>query len=190
MRLGLALLVVTGAGTAAAEWKRHTIDDSSQGADGVRLRDVNGDGLLDIATGWEEGGQVKVYLHPGHHRVKQPWPTTIVGKVRSPEDAVFMDVDGNGIMDVVSSCEGQTRTVFVHWAPQSMDHYLEAKQWKTKAIPSGKTSHVDVRHTSGSQWQRLNRLDPRSKRNRCSGRVARGPRGSNGFERLEMAPDL
>ncbi|MCP4194102.1 MAG: hypothetical protein GY768_26125, partial [Planctomycetaceae bacterium] len=31
-------------------WQRHTIDDSSRGADGVRLMDVNGDGLMDIAT--------------------------------------------------------------------------------------------------------------------------------------------
>jgi hypothetical protein len=135
MCLGVALLLTAGARTANAEWKRHTIDDSSQGADGVRLRDVNGDGLLDIATGWEEGGQVKVYLHPGHDHVKQPWPSVIVGEVRSPEDAVFMDVDGNGIFDVISSCEGQTRSVFVHWAPQTTDHYLDAKQWKTEPIP-------------------------------------------------------
>ena len=32
------------------------IDASSRGADGVRLADVNGDGLMDITTGWEEGG--------------------------------------------------------------------------------------------------------------------------------------
>ena len=36
-------------------WTRHTIDNSSRGADGVRFLDVNGDGLEDIATGWEEG---------------------------------------------------------------------------------------------------------------------------------------
>ena len=117
------------------EWERHTIDQSSRGADGVRLQDVNGDGLMDIATGWEEGGQVKVYLHPGHQKVRQPWPSVIVGEVPSPEDAVFMDVDGNGMVDVVSSCEGKTRSVFVHWAPQHSKDYLDAKQWKTTTIP-------------------------------------------------------
>ena len=36
-------------------WPRHIIDNFSSGADGVRVADVNGDSLPDIATGWEEG---------------------------------------------------------------------------------------------------------------------------------------
>ncbi|MBM3891804.1 MAG: hypothetical protein FJ388_22030, partial [Verrucomicrobia bacterium] len=40
---------------AEAPWKMHFIDNTSRGADGVKLADVNGDGLLDIACGWEEG---------------------------------------------------------------------------------------------------------------------------------------
>ena len=47
-----------------AQWKRHIIDDSSRGADGVRVEDVNGDGYLDLTTGWEEGGVVRVTLNP------------------------------------------------------------------------------------------------------------------------------
>lgn len=37
-------------------WQRHTIDNSSLGAEGVRLRDINSDGRLDITTPWEQGG--------------------------------------------------------------------------------------------------------------------------------------
>ena len=40
-------------------WKRNTIDASSRGADGVRLADINGDGLLDIVTGWELRGTIQ-----------------------------------------------------------------------------------------------------------------------------------
>ena len=58
-----------------AEWNRHTIDDTSNGADGVRLEDVNGDGLMDIATGWEEGGLVRIYLNPGKDKVHSLWPS-------------------------------------------------------------------------------------------------------------------
>jgi hypothetical protein len=65
-------------------WPRHTIDDTSRGADGTRLADVNGDGLLDIATPWEEGGLIRVYVHPGLDKVKQPWPAVTVGKVAWP----------------------------------------------------------------------------------------------------------
>lgn len=116
-------------------WTRHTIDDTSRGADGVRLADVNGDGLMDIATGWEEGGRVRAYVNPGPKRAKEMWPSVTVGEVRSPEDAVFVDLDGDGAVDVVSSCEGKVKSMFVHWAPGKRDDYLRSGEWKTEAIP-------------------------------------------------------
>jgi len=126
---------------SAAPWKLHIIDNTSRGADGVRLKDVNKDGLPDIATGWEEGGVIRTYLNPGPKKVKQPWPHTEVGKVKSPEDAVFTDLDGDGNFDVVSSCEGKTRTLYFHWAP---DFGSKAKvvKWQTQALPvtAGKQS--------------------------------------------------
>src|ERR1700752_252896 len=60
-------------------WERHTVDSSISGADGVRLGDANGDGLPDIATGWEEGGVVRAYLHPGYAGVRKAWPSVQVG---------------------------------------------------------------------------------------------------------------
>jgi len=119
---------------SAAPWKMHIVDNTSRGADGVRLKDVNNDGFLDIATGWEEGGVIRTYLHPGLNKVKQPWPLTEVGKVNSPEDAVFVDLDGDGDFDVVSSCEGRTRSVFFHWSPEN-DPQNETLPWRTAAVP-------------------------------------------------------
>jgi len=116
-------------------WQRHTIDNSSRGADGVRMADVNGDGHLDITTGWEEGGVVRVYVNPGPSKAAAIWPAVTVGTVKSPEDAVFADLDGDGSEDVVSSCEGKTRTMFFHWAPKSPDEYLVSDSWKTEAVP-------------------------------------------------------
>jgi hypothetical protein len=146
MKFRIACLVVScialvaSIGLAADDrgmpWKRHTIDDSSRGADGVRLADVNGDGLLDIATGWEEGGKIRVYRNPGPKKSKQLWPAVTVGNVRSPEDAVFVDLDRDGAFDVVSSCEGRNRTMFVHWAPREKGQYLSEKHWTTEAIPA------------------------------------------------------
>jgi hypothetical protein len=119
-----------------AQWKRHTIDASSRGADGVRLADVNGDGLPDITTAWEEGGTIRVYLNPGPARARETWPAVTVGSVRSPEDAVFADLDQDGAMDVVSCCEGSCRTIYVHWAPSQLQRYLEPEAWKTEPIPA------------------------------------------------------
>ena len=122
-------------------WRRHTIDDSSRGADGVRLKDVNGDGLLDITTGWEEGGVVRVYLNPGPSRATEKWPAVTVGEVGSPEDAVFADLDSDGVFDVVSSCEGKVKTIWFHWAPGNRKKYLDPRAWVTRPLPAsvGKT---------------------------------------------------
>jgi hypothetical protein len=119
-----ALILLVVALAAPVPWKRHTIDNSSRGADGVRLADLNADGRPDIVTAWEEGGLVRIYLNPGKAELKRPWPNVTVGHVKSPEDAVAVDLDGDGAIDVVSSCEGQTRAVFVHWAPD----------WRTEAL--------------------------------------------------------
>ena len=121
---------------ARGQWKRHTIDNSSRGADGVRVADVNGDGHPDFTTGWEEGGIIRVTVNPGPAKVREKWPAVTVGKVSSPEDAVFVDLDGDGAHDVVSSCEGGNRSIFIHWAPKEKQKYLEAAAWTTEAFPA------------------------------------------------------
>ena len=76
----LFLVVLTAPASLSADpWKRHTIDQSSRGADGVRVADVNGDGQLDLVTGWEEGGVIRVYLNPGAKQSQRPWPAVTVG---------------------------------------------------------------------------------------------------------------
>ncbi len=132
----MLLGVLLPALAARASWHRHTIDHVSRGADGVRLADVNGDGWLDIVTGWEEGGIVRLCLHPGVEKVKLRWPAVTVGQVRSPEDALPFDVDGDGAIDVVSCCEGATRTIYVHWAPQDPDRQLDSTAWTTEPFPA------------------------------------------------------
>ncbi len=117
-------------------WARHTIDDSSLGADGVRLADINGDGRLDITSPWEQGGQVRVYVNPGPDGLRERWPAVTVGEVGDPEDAVFVDLDADGNMDVVSSCEGDTRSIFVHWGPEDREKLLEPDAWTTEELPA------------------------------------------------------
>ncbi len=128
--------VAAASGSSQNPWPRHVIDDSTRGADGIRLADVNGDGLPDITTGWEEGGAVRVYLNPGPVKAKEKWPAVTVGHVGDVEDAVFVDLDGDGAVDVVSSCEGKTRSMFIHWAPKGRERYLDEKAWRTEPLPA------------------------------------------------------
>lgn len=118
-----------------ARWKRHVIDQSSRGADGVRLADVNHDGYPDIVTGWEEGGVTKICLHPGYPLVKKTWPNVTVGPALNVEDALFVDLDADGRMDVVSCCEGSQQSMIVHWGRSGP--LLSQDAWETvEVIPS------------------------------------------------------
>jgi hypothetical protein len=117
-------------------WNRHVIDNSSHGADGTKLGDLNGDGLLDITTAWEEGGITRVYLNPGPALAKTPWPQVTVGSTVRAEDAVFADLDGDGFPDIVSSTEAQSQQVLVHWAPRSPAALLDPGAWRQDTFPA------------------------------------------------------
>lgn len=122
---------------AEAPWKRHVIDDGHRGADGVRLGDFNGDGLADVVTGWEESGLVRLYLNPGPQDSRSPWPAQTIASAKSPEDAVPIDVDGDGRLDIVSCHEGKQRQLLVHWnnAPSTnsdSDALLDKSNWTTE----------------------------------------------------------
>ena len=80
---------------AQQEWKMHTIDDTSFGADGTKIYDVNRDGYLDIISGWEQGNVARLYLNP--QQVDQDWPFI---EVPAPqvEDALVVDLDEDGFI--------------------------------------------------------------------------------------------
>ncbi len=118
--------------TARPVWRRHAIDATSIGADGVRLADVNRDGRPDVVTGWEEGGVVRLYLQPPRTDLMRPWPRATVGTVASPEDAVAADLDGDGRFEIISATEGKDRTLYVHTA-ETAD---PLGPWRTAAFPA------------------------------------------------------
>lgn len=118
------------------DWPLHIIDGSSQGADGAKLADFDGDGRLDIATGWEEGGLARVYLHPGPKQVKKAWPRFELGKTPSAEDAFFVNLDDDQDLEVVVLCEGKERSVIL------ADPVQGGKDWKQKKVLKKKMSFL------------------------------------------------
>ncbi|EON75395.1 hypothetical protein ADIS_4099 [Lunatimonas lonarensis] len=113
-------------------WKMHVIDNTSMGADGAKLADVNGDGFLDLVCGWEEGGVSRLYINPGDGTGQ--WPYI---EVPSPdvEDAFAVDLDGDGFMDLVTLSEGNHQRVTIHWAPADWDAYYDSEKWISQDIP-------------------------------------------------------
>ena len=131
------LLIVTLFATShisSQGWNQHTIDNSSSGADGVKLGDLNGDGLTDIVTGWEEGGITKLYLNPGNDKIKNEWPGVIVGQTKNVEDAVFADMNNDGTLDIVSCTENHSEKILVHFSPQK--DFLNPKNWHQLVLPA------------------------------------------------------
>lgn len=130
-----------------AAWQRYSIDASSRGADGVKLGDHNQDGLIDIVTGWEEGGVVRIYENPGPDRAREAWPHITVGEVRHVEEAIFVDLDGDGRQEVVSGSEGGTRTLY--W------HRPRDGGWRTVAFPATQNAQMWMQAVSldlDAQW--------------------------------------
>ncbi len=98
-------------------WTRHTIDNSSKGADGVRIVRRN---PLQLVTGWEEAGIVRLYS-PGP-RIREPWLREEVGPAPNVEDATA------AFGYIISASEGKTRTLHAH--------RKQGGRWSTLPIPA------------------------------------------------------
>ncbi len=136
----IALLALSVSAMAGELWKAHVIEDiHGGGPDGVRLADVNADGLMDVTSAFEYHKRTMVFLHPGTDKVRndQPWPSVQVqSEYGSGEDSFFADFDADGRMDVLTSCEGSTDRLVISWAP-AKEHYLNADRWQVASFPAG-----------------------------------------------------
>jgi hypothetical protein len=102
-------------------WKMWLIDTSGNGADGVHTGDINRDGLVDVVSGWEQSGDLMLYLNPGPDGVRETasWSRVDISggvAIEGIEDAAFADLDLDGFDDaVISSIEADTQTLGIHW---------------------------------------------------------------------------
>jgi hypothetical protein len=119
-------------------WVMHVIDNTSAGADGTKLADLDGDGDEDIVAGWEQGNIARLYFDPGNTNERWPFLSLPAPDV---EDALPIDLDGDGYHDIVTCSEGDYQRVTFHWAPSSRSKYKDVAYWKTRDVPAtvGKT---------------------------------------------------
>jgi hypothetical protein len=102
--IAISALVLFATASMAGPWRRHTIDNQSRGADGVRLADVDGDGVVDLVGTTEKasGPRSGVFWMAG-----PDWKVT--HDIGGPEGEKFdriemLDLDGDGDLDLLT-CE-------------------------------------------------------------------------------------
>lgn len=139
-----------------AAWELHQIvvgasgTGQPDGADGVFLSDVDGDGLNDVATGHEQGLRLTLSFNPGPALVESPWPTvTLPNGVNlcSAEDVILGDLDGDGAKDIIAACETGTVRVSIFFAPSPPNT-------RTELLNAANWTQVDIAASAGNRSMR------------------------------------
>jgi hypothetical protein len=89
---------------ARAGWVFHVIDNRGNGADGVAVADINGDGNPDVAGNFQESGIARLYLNPGAGGVRDPWSAVDIANswgFVGIEDVSFADLNGDSRPDAM-----------------------------------------------------------------------------------------
>jgi hypothetical protein len=151
----------------------------TNGADGTDVADIDGDGDLDVVTGWEESGDVFVYLNPGQSSVgTSSWTKVSVAggvTIANIEDAVFADLNADCKPEsVVTAMEGGTDKVCVH---QKGDDAADASQWSAACLPQSNKNFMRVQ--IGQLYPRTAAAADNLPESSCATQVAQDPPDCN-----------
>jgi hypothetical protein len=123
--------------------------------------DFDGDGDMDVVSGWEFSKRVNVYLNPGGSAAVAEWPTvnvTLPLGTPGVEDAAFVDLGGDGRTDVVSAMQGG-KQIGLHWAAPAPQNLLDPTQWTSARLPAASILKKQWMRVRGVQLDRANGPD-------------------------------
>jgi hypothetical protein len=110
-------------------WQMVVIDDDNWASADMWFHDFDGDGHLDLVANQIFGSTVTRYHHPGDD-LSDPWePEVIISGLTSPSDMWLTDMDGDGLVDVVSADHTAHRGVW-HKNPG----YGSSELWQPNTI--------------------------------------------------------
>ncbi len=118
-------------------WSVHLLGARGSGADGVDVADISGNGYGDVVSGSEESGHITLYLNPGPGAgANTAWRAIDISAglpMRGIEDAHFVDLNGDGIMNaVLSSVEGRVQRLAIHRPGGAVD---DEENWVVELLP-------------------------------------------------------
>ncbi|MFT4614195.1 MAG: hypothetical protein ACI9NT_001339, partial [Bacteroidia bacterium] len=154
LKVGLAVVICLAVSHCSdapeTYWPMWEIDTHGSGADGVHIGDINRDGWVDVVSGWEESGDLMLYLNPGptHVRSAAAWAGIEISggvTVEGIEDAAFADLDLDGSYDaVISSNEGANQSLGIHWLHGGDTN--KAENWRgANLTPSKHSGYMKAR---------------------------------------------
>ncbi|MFN0166954.1 MAG: FG-GAP repeat domain-containing protein [Bryobacteraceae bacterium] len=130
--LGIPLVLFAPEGQPGPAWRRHVIDASLSGPLAARFGSVGREGLRDLVGVWRQDGAIRLYRNPGPKSSRDPWPAVTIGFSLGAIDAVFADIDSDGIIEIVTPC--QSGLILFH-KTAGKDHYFDAESWHTDILP-------------------------------------------------------
>ncbi|MBT8165980.1 MAG: VCBS repeat-containing protein [Acidimicrobiia bacterium] len=86
-----------------APWEMVAIDDDNWASADMWFHDFDGDGYLDLIANQIFSSTVTRYTHPGADATAAWTPEIIISGLTSPSDMWLTDMDGDGLVDVVSA---------------------------------------------------------------------------------------
>jgi FG-GAP-like repeat len=105
---------------------------------GACAGDFDGDGRLDLyVTNW---GPNVLFRNRGDGTFEDAAARAGVTAGGWSTGCTFFDADGDGDLDIISSAEGTSRKIQVHWAPPATA-YTRESDWRTETL-----------YSDGSQW--------------------------------------